>query len=162
MRRSVERDSLLLPTAQHRHLDELYRQLSLGKRQRKREVRLVPASWPSRRDPHRKCRSAGRFPAQADKRTRYPILARYPISEHHMRRRIRKVLGLDLPRFRGEMRAWDQALWLYVILSSGSWHSLVRPPAEPFFRPDPCTDAAAARSGGQGRPLPAAARRACP
>ena len=106
VRRSVERDSLLLPTAQHRHLDELYRQLSLGKRQRKREVRLVPASWPSRRDPHRKCRSAGRFPAQADKRTRYPILARYPKSEHHMRRRIRKVLGLDLPRFRGEMRAW--------------------------------------------------------
>src|SRR5215471_12618469 len=35
-------------------------------------------------------------------------------------------------------------------------------PAEPFFRPDPRTDAAAARSGGQGRPLPAAARRACP
>src|SRR5215467_9212201 len=69
---------------------------------------------------------------------------------------------LDLPRFRGEMRAWDQALWLYVMLSSGSWHSLVRPPAEPFFRPDPCTDAAAARSGGQGRPLSAAARRACP
>jgi hypothetical protein len=26
---------------------------------------------------------------------------------------------LDLPRFRGEMRAWDQALWLYVMLSSG-------------------------------------------
>src|SRR5262245_19532907 len=72
------------------------------------------------------------------------------------------ALILDLPRFRGEMRAWDQALWLYVMLSSGSWHSLVRPPAEPFFRPDPCTDAAAARSGGQGRPLSAAARRACP
>src|SRR5215470_12803120 len=35
---------------------------------------------------------------------------------------------VDLPRFRGEMRAWDQALWLYVMLSSGSWHSLVRPP----------------------------------
>ena len=34
---------------------------------------------------------------------------------------------VDLPRFRGEMRAWDQALWLYVMLSSGSWHSLVRP-----------------------------------
>src|SRR6516165_6556961 len=26
---------------------------------------------------------------------------------------------LDLPRFRGEMRAWDQALWLDVMLSSG-------------------------------------------
>ena len=26
---------------------------------------------------------------------------------------------LDLPRFRGEMRAWDQALWVYVMLSSG-------------------------------------------
>jgi hypothetical protein len=26
---------------------------------------------------------------------------------------------LDLPRFRGEMRAWDQAPWLYVMLSSG-------------------------------------------
>jgi hypothetical protein len=26
---------------------------------------------------------------------------------------------VDLPRFRGEMRAWDQALWLYVMLSSG-------------------------------------------
>ena len=35
--------------------------------------------------------------------------------------------ALDLPRFRGEMRAWDQALRLYVMLSSGSWHSLVRP-----------------------------------
>jgi hypothetical protein len=34
---------------------------------------------------------------------------------------------LDLSRFRGEMRAWDQALRLYVMLSSGSWHSLVRP-----------------------------------
>jgi len=22
------------------------------------------------------------------------------------------VINLDLPRFRGEMRAWDQALWL--------------------------------------------------
>jgi hypothetical protein len=32
------------------------------------------------------------------------------------------------------MRAWDQALWLYIMLSSGSWYSLVRPPAEPFFR----------------------------
>ena len=70
--------------------------------------------------------------------------------------------GLDLPRFRGEMRAWDQALWLSIMLSSGSWYSLVRPPAEPFFRPDPRTDSAAARSGGQGRPLSAAARRACP
>src|SRR5215472_15838280 len=70
--------------------------------------------------------------------------------------------SLDLPRFRGEMRAWDQALWLYVMLSSVSWHSLVRPPAEPFFRPDPRTESAAARSGGQGRPLSAAARRACP
>ena len=28
-------------------------------------------------------------------------------------------LSLDLPRFRGEMRAWDQALWLDVMLSSG-------------------------------------------
>jgi hypothetical protein len=26
---------------------------------------------------------------------------------------------MDLPRFRGEMRAWDQALWLDVMLSSG-------------------------------------------
>ena len=26
---------------------------------------------------------------------------------------------VDLPRFRGEMRAWDQALGLYVMLSSG-------------------------------------------
>src|SRR5215469_5898989 len=26
---------------------------------------------------------------------------------------------LDLPRSRGEMRAWDHALWLYVMLSSG-------------------------------------------
>jgi len=47
---------------------------------------------------------------------------------------------VDLPRFRGEMRAWDQALWLYVMLSSGSWRSLVLPPAEPFFRPDKRTD----------------------
>ena|SRR5215472_10187130 len=79
-----------------------------------------------------------------------------------IRKSVARTAILDLPRFRGEMRAWDQALWLYVMLSSGSWHSLVRPPAEPFFRPDPCTDAAAARSGGQGRPLSAAARRACP
>jgi hypothetical protein len=56
--------------------------------------------------------------------------------------------ALDLPRFRREMRAWDQAVWLYVMLSSGLWHSLVRLPAEPFFRPDPRTDAAAAHSGG--------------
>jgi hypothetical protein len=69
---------------------------------------------------------------------------------------------MDLPRFRGEMRAWDQVLWLYVMLCSGSWHSLVRPPAEAFFRLDPRSDAAAARSGGQGRPLPAATRRAFP
>jgi hypothetical protein len=31
-------------------------------------------------------------------------------------------------------------------------HSLVRPPAEPFFRPDPHSGAAAARSAGQGSP----------
>jgi len=31
-----------------------------------------------------------------------------------------KMMGyMDLPRFRGEMRAWDQALWLDVMLSSG-------------------------------------------
>jgi len=28
-------------------------------------------------------------------------------------------LQFDLPRFRGEMRAWDQALRLYVMFSSG-------------------------------------------
>src|SRR6202030_4202635 len=28
------------------------------------------------------------------------------------------IVELDLPRFRGEMRAWDQALWVYVMLSS--------------------------------------------
>ena len=33
--------------------------------------------------------------------------------------RISAVVAMDLPRFRGEMRAWDQALWLYVMLSSG-------------------------------------------
>ena len=33
----------------------------------------------------------------------------------------REMAKLDLPRFRGEMRAWDQAIWLYVMLSSGSW-----------------------------------------
>ena len=71
--------------------------------------------------------------------------------------------SLGLPRFRGEMRAWDQALWLYVMLSSGFVAFFGSAPrAEPFFRPDPRTDAAAARSGGQGRPLPAAARRAGP
>jgi hypothetical protein len=86
-----------------------------------------------------------------------------PTQPHHREDQARAPnVAVDLPRFRGEMRAWDQALWLYVMLSSGSWHSLVRPPAEPFFRPDPRTDAAAARSGGQGRPLAAAARRACP
>jgi len=32
-----------------------------------------------------------------------------------------EVIGsLDLPRFRGEMRAWDQALWLYVMFFSGA------------------------------------------
>jgi hypothetical protein len=40
-------------------------------------------------------------------------------------------------------------------------YSFVRPPAEPFFRPDPHDDAAGARSGRQGRPS-WAARRACP
>jgi len=70
--------------------------------------------------------------------------------------------NMDLPRFRGEMRAWDQAPGFTSCCPPVSWDSLVRPPAEPFFRPDPRTDAAAARSGGQGRPLPAAARRACP
>jgi len=69
---------------------------------------------------------------------------------------------MDLPRFRGEMRAWDQALWLCVMLSSGFVAFFSSTPAELFFRPDPRTDGAAARSGGQGRPLAAAARRACP
>jgi formylglycine-generating enzyme required for sulfatase activity len=41
-------------------------------------------------------------------------------------------------------------------------HSFVRPPAVPFFRPDPHADAAVVRSGGQGRPHLGAARRACP
>jgi hypothetical protein len=43
-----------------------------------------------------------------------------------------------------------------------SRHSSVRPQAEPFFRPGPHDAAAVARSGGQGRPPLAAARRACP
>jgi len=73
-----------------------------------------------------------------------------------------KKRRLDLPRFRGEMRAWDQALWLCVMLSSGFVAFFSSTPAELFFRPDPRTDGAAARSGGQGRPLAAAARRACP
>jgi len=73
-----------------------------------------------------------------------------------------KKWTLDLPRFRGEMRAWDQALWLCVMLSSGFVAFFSSTPAELFFRPDPRTDGAAARSGGQGRPLAAAARRACP
>src|SRR6516162_94427 len=72
------------------------------------------------------------------------------------------ICRLDLPRFRGEMRAWDQALWLCVMLSSGFVAFFSSTPAELFFRPDPRTDGAAARSGGQGRPLAAAARRACP
>src|SRR3974377_324722 len=70
--------------------------------------------------------------------------------------------GLDLPRFRGELRAWDQSSCWGVILSPVSWHSLVRPLAEPFFRPDPHDGAAVARGGGQGRPHFGAARRACP
>src|SRR5262244_3968677 len=64
--------------------------------------------------------------------------------------------SLDLPRFRGEVRAWIRLSGFTSCCPPVSWHSLVRPPAEPFFRPDPRTDAAAARSGGQGRPLPAA------
>jgi hypothetical protein len=51
--------------------------------------------------------------------------------------------------FRGEVRAWDQALWLYVILPSGFVAFFGSAPAEPFFRPDPRTDTAAARSGGR-------------
>jgi hypothetical protein len=35
------------------------------------------------------------------------------------RPRLSVKVALDLPRFRGEMRAWDQALWLYVMLSFG-------------------------------------------
>ena len=41
---------------------------------------------------------------------------------------------MDLPRFRGEMRAWDQALWLDVMLSSGFVAFFGSAPAEPFFR----------------------------
>src|SRR5215472_4118273 len=33
----------------------------------------------------------------------------------------------EMARHPAPPRAWDQALWLYVMLSSGSWHSLVRP-----------------------------------
>ena len=35
------------------------------------------------------------------------------------------------------MSAWDQALWLYVMLSSGFVAFFGSAPAEPFFRPDP-------------------------
>ena len=51
------------------------------------------------------------------------------------------------------MRAWDQAIYCDGILSSRFAYSLVRPLAEPFFRPGPHDGAAVARSGGQGRPL---------
>ena len=37
--------------------------------------------------------------------------------ERHYRKG--SLAELDLPRFRGEMRAWDQALWLYVMLPPG-------------------------------------------
>jgi hypothetical protein len=56
-----------------------------------------------------------------------------------------------LPRFRGELWAWDQGIWSEgILLSCG--HSFVRPPAEPFFYPGRHEGAAVARSGGQGRP----------
>ena len=70
---------------------------------------------------------------------------------------------LDLPRFRGGLRAWDQGIWFDGILLSclvafflfGPWRSH-------SSRPGPHNGAAVARSGGQGRPHLRAARRACP
>ena len=59
---------------------------------------------------------------------------------------------LELPRFRGELRAWDQTSCWGVILSSSCVTFFGSPLAEPFFRPDPHDGAAVARSGGQGRP----------
>jgi hypothetical protein len=68
---------------------------------------------------------------------------------------------LDLPRFRGGLRAWDHS-GLRAFCSPVWCHSFVRPPAEPFFHPGLREGAAVTRSGGQGRPHWGAARRACP
>src|SRR5271165_4687099 len=59
---------------------------------------------------------------------------------------------VDLPRFRGRVSVGFTVPELAASCPPVSNHSLVRPPAEPFFRPDPRAAAAVARSGGQGRP----------
>jgi hypothetical protein len=69
---------------------------------------------------------------------------------------------MDLPRFRGVLRIWGQAVRFDSILASCVETFFSSAPAERFFCPGPHDAAAAARSGGQGRPPLVAARRACP
>jgi hypothetical protein len=50
---------------------------------------------------------------------------------------ITKTTILDLPRFGGEVRAWDQGIWFDSILSSCFTQFFCSAPGEPFFRPGP-------------------------
>ena len=60
---------------------------------------------------------------------------------------------LDLPRFRGELRAWDQSSCWGVILSSSFVAFFGSAPGGAILPSRPAYSAAVARSGGQGRPI---------
>src|SRR4051794_10020298 len=60
---------------------------------------------------------------------------------------------LDLPRFRGELRAWDQSSCWGVILSSSFVAFFGSAPRGAILPSRPAYSAAVARSGGQGRPI---------
>src|SRR3954451_17117879 len=60
---------------------------------------------------------------------------------------------LDLPRFRGELRAWDQSSCWGVIRSSSFVAFFGSAPRGAILPSRPAYSAAVARSGGQGRPI---------
>jgi len=60
---------------------------------------------------------------------------------------------VDLPRFRGELRAWDQSSCWGVILSSSFVAFFGSAPRGAILPSRPAYSAAVARSGGQGRPI---------
>jgi hypothetical protein len=64
---------------------------------------------------------------------------------------------VDLPRFGGQLRAWDQSIWSDGILPSCLVSFFCSAPGGAILPSRPV-----ARSGGQGRPHLGAARRACP